>query len=518
MPRAFDPRRGERPLFDALLDARERHGGSKPILEDQDRRALSYTDLVRASFALGRKIAGFTRPREAVGVLLPSSVGGVVTFFALQASGRTPVMLNFTSGARNLKAACRAAGVKSILTSRRFTEQGKFEQLAQELGTVATLVWLEDVRAAVGPADKAYAALAGLMPRLFRARRRPDEPGVILFTSGSFGAPRGVVLSQCNLVANVEQVDAHIDLDPDWVFFNPLPIFHAFGLIGLLLPLLTGMKAFQYPSPLHYKQIPDLIRATGASVLMATDTFLNQYARNATAEDFESLQFIVCGAEKVREDTHRTFAGRFGGIPVLEGYGATECSPVIAVNQPDANYPGSVGRLLPGLETRLEPVPGIEEGGRLFVRGPNVMKGYLGPTPDSIDPLPGGWHDTGDVVTIDEQGVVRVKGRVKRFAKIGGEMVSLTAVEDVVSQVWPGWRHAVISVPDARKGERLVLVTDCPEAEVGAIAAWCRRTGSPEIAVPKRILKVDEVPVLGSGKVDYVAIQQMADSQGEAAA
>jgi acyl-[acyl-carrier-protein]-phospholipid O-acyltransferase/long-chain-fatty-acid--[acyl-carrier-protein] ligase len=519
MPRAYQAREGERPVFDALLDARDRYGGNKEILEDQDRKPLTYTGLIRAAFVLGRKIAAMTEPGERVGVLLPSSMGVVVTFYGLHAFGRVPVMLNFTSGARNLRAACKAANVKRILTAKRFVENAKLEDLVDTLGASAEIVWLDDVRKSIGTKDKLYGLTAGLFPRRFRTKASPDDPGVVLFTSGSFGAPKGVVLSQRNLVANVAQVAAHIDLDPNWVMFNPLPTFHCFGLTGgVLLPLLTGMKAFEYPSPLHTKQIPPLVRETKASILLATDTFINQYVRVAQKGDFESLHFVVCGAEKVREETHDLFAREYPGVPVLEGYGATEAAPVIAVNQPDDNRRGTVGRVVPALEVRIEPVEGIPQGGRLYVRGPNVMQGYLKPDgSNEVEPLDNGWHDTGDVVAIDPEGLMRIQGRVKRFAKIGGEMVSLTAVEGIAEAVWPDGRHAVVAVPDSKKGERLVLVTDRRDADVTSLAAWARTHGAPELAVPKKILKVPEVPVLGTGKTDYVAIQRMAETEAAAA-
>ena len=517
MPRAYDARAGHRSVFDALIDARDQYGANKPILEDQERNPLSYTDLIRASFALGRKIAGFTAKGERVGVLLPSSAGVVVTFFGLHAFGRTPTMLNFTAGIRNLKAACKNAGVKTILTAHRFINQGKLDDLIDALQTDCKIVYLEDVRAKIGIADKAFAALAGAMPRRFRAPSHPDDPGVILFTSGSFGAPRGVLLTQGNLVANVEQIAAHIDLDPAWVMFNPLPTFHCFGLTGgVLLPILNGMKAFEYPSPLHVKQIPALIKDTGAAVLLATDTFVNQYARAAEPGDLSGLQFVVCGAERVRDETHALVKERFGGVELLEGYGATEAAPVIAVNKPNANKHGTVGQLVPGMETRIEPVPGIPGGGRLFVRGPNVMAGYLNDKGEP-EPLPGGWHDTGDVVAIDDDGFVSIKGRVKRFAKIGGEMVSLNAAESLASSIWPDARHAVISLPDSRKGERLVLVTDRLDAAVAQLVAHAQSSGAPEILVPRKIVRVPEIPVLGTGKTDYVAIQRMAETEARAA-
>ena len=422
-------------------------------------------------------------------------------------------MINFTAGERNIKAAIAAAGVKKVLTARRFIQQAKIDDLIDDIATVAEIVWLDDVRKSIGLPDKLYGLMAGLMPRRFRVKTEPSSPGVILFTSGSFGAPKGVVLSQSNLVANCRQVAQHIALDPAWVMFNPLPTFHCFGLTGgVLLPLLQGMKAFQYPSPLHAKQIVELLPQVKASILFATDTFLNQYARVAGPDDFATLQFVVAGAERVRDETHHLFNTRFHGLKLLEGYGATEAAPVVAVNHPDHNRPGTVGQMLPGMEWRLDPVEGIDQGGRLFLRGPNVMEGYLSPDdPAEIEPLKDGWHDTGDIVEIDEDGYVCILGRAKRFAKIGGEMVSLTAVEGLASAVWPEARHAVVSIPDSRKGEKLVLVTDRKDADVARLAEWARSHGAPELAVPKKIMRVGEVPVLGTGKTDYVAIQQMAE-------
>lgn len=518
MPRPFDAREIERSLFDALIDAKDTFGAKKEILEDQNRTPLSYTDLIRGSFALGRKISQITEPGEKVGILLPSSAGVVVTFFGLHAFGRIPTMLNFTAGLRNLRAACKLAGVKTVLTAHAFIEQGKLHDLIDALESTAKIVYLEEVRAKIGLADKLFAAAAGLVPRLFAAKTKPNDPGVILFTSGSFGAPRGVVLTQANLIANAVQVAAHIDLQPHWVMFNPLPTFHCFGLTGgVILPILTGMKAFQYPSPLHTKQIPPLVKDSKASILLATDTFVNQYARSAEPGELSGLEFIVCGAEKVREETHNLIAERFGSVPVLEGYGATEASPVVAVNKPNDNRRGTVGGLLPGMEYRIEPVEGIPGGGKLLLRGPNIMAGYLRED-GGVDPPAGGWHDTGDVVSIDDNGTwITIKGRVKRFAKIGGEMVSLTAAEDLAVAVWPNERHAVISMPDPKKGERLVLVTDRHDAAVDALLKHAQEIGAPELAVPRKILKVSEVPVLGTGKTDYVAIQRMADAQAKAA-
>jgi acyl-[acyl-carrier-protein]-phospholipid O-acyltransferase / long-chain-fatty-acid--[acyl-carrier-protein] ligase len=511
--RAFDSAKAQSTIFDALIASSRKYGLRKPILEDQERNPLTYLDLIRASFALGKKIAAFTRKGERVGVMLPSSSGGVVTFFALHAFGRVPCMLNFTAGIRNLKAACELAGVKTVLTSHRFVEQGKLHDLVDALETLTNVVYLEDVRKTVGLSDRLFAAAAGALPKQFRTPLSPSDPGVILFTSGSFGAPRGVVLSHSNLVANAKQVAQHIRLDPNWVFFNPLPIFHCFGLTGgALLPIFEGMKAFQYPSPLHIKQIPPLVKDTKANVLFATDTFINQYARSAEPDELSGLTFVVCGAEKVREETHNLIAQKFGPIPLLEGYGATEASPVIAVNKPEDNRRGTVGGLLPGIETRLEPVEGIPGGGKLLVRGPNIMAGYLKPGGD-IEAPAGGWHDTGDVVSLSDDDWIKILGRVKRFAKVGGEMVSLTAAEDLASAVWPDCRHAVIALPDPKKGERLILVTDRRDADPAALIAHAQQIGAPELAVPRKVIKVQEIPLLGTGKTDYPAIQRIVDAE-----
>jgi acyl-[acyl-carrier-protein]-phospholipid O-acyltransferase/long-chain-fatty-acid--[acyl-carrier-protein] ligase len=288
----------------------------------------------------------------------------------------------------------------------------------------------------------------------------------------------------------------------------------------VFLPLFTGHKAFLFPSPMQVKEIPKLLKDTGANVFFATDTFAQQYVRNAADGDFANVRLLVCGAERVKEETRETYLSRFN-IELLEGYGATEASPVISINLPGRNRHGTVGTFLPAIEWRLEPVPGIEGGQRLFVRGPNVMRGYLDPTKASgIDLLPEGWHDTGDVVDVDSDGFIRILGRVKRFAKVGGEMVSLNAVEGYAATVWPNNAHAAIALPDSRKGERIILFTDNPHAQAEDLLAWAKANGAPEIAIPKRLVNVDAIPVLGSGKTDYVALGRIAAdllAQAEAA-
>lgn len=512
----FDRQGARISLFRALLQAVARHGKSRVALEDAERKPLTYGRLILGALVLGRKLAAVTQTGERVGLLLPNVQAMVVTLFGLSAYGRVPALLNFTAGPRNLKAAGELAGLKTIVTSRRFIDQGKLDDELEALGEGRRIVYLEDVRRQITSLDKAWGALTSLAPGLAHRPHEaaPDDAAVVLFTSGTEGTPKGVVLSHANLVSNARQVFAHAAgaISERDIFMNPLPAFHSFGLTaGILVPLLHGMKVVLYPSPLHYKQVPKLIGETGATFLLATDTFLQGYARAAEADALKSVRYVVAGAERVKAETRRMWEPY--GTVILEGYGCTECSPVLAVNTPLATREGSVGRLLPGIEARLDPVEGITEGGRLLVRGPNVMAGYLSAgEPGRIVPPEGGWHDTGDIVVI-EDGFVTIRGRAKRFAKLGGEMVSLAAVETMIAKVWPDQNHVVVALPDARKGEQLVLVTEKPDAERDALLEAAQAQGFPELWVPRAILVTGTIPVLGNGKIDYGATRDLAISR-----
>ena len=504
----------DRTLFHALVDAKDIHGGTAQVVEDVRRAPLTYSRLITGSLALGRPLAEGTQQGQAIGVLLPNVAGVVVTFFALQAKGRVPAMLNYTAGLTNLKAACTAAEIRTIVTARAFVDQAKLGEVVAGLAeTGITIRYLEDIAAGIGAGAKLRALIATRFAlRSQRALRiSPDAPAVILFTSGSEGLPKGVVLTHRNLLANCHQLSARIDFNESDVVLNALPVFHSFGLTGgTLLPILSGVKTVLYPSPLHYRIVPALAYDANATILFGTDTFLSGYARMAHGYDFYSLRYIFAGAERVRDETRRTYAEKFG-LRILEGYGATEAAPVIAVNTPMHFKAGSVGRLLPGVEGRLDPVPGIEEGGRLSIRGPNVMAGYLkADRPGVLQPPEDGWHDSGDIVTIDDAGFVTIRGRAKRFAKIGGEMVSLPAVEGYAGALWPDGEHAVVTRPDARKGEQLVLFTTRKDATASALQVWAKANGVTELMVPKDIRVLDALPVLGTGKIDYVTIGTLA--------
>jgi acyl-[acyl-carrier-protein]-phospholipid O-acyltransferase / long-chain-fatty-acid--[acyl-carrier-protein] ligase len=507
----FDIRHAEKNVMTALVQARNIYGGKRQIIVDGDERVLSYDDILKGSFAIGSALRKHTSKGEAIGVLLPTGVGSVIGFFALHAFGRVPAMLNFTAGERGLKAACKAAQIKTVVTAHKFVEIGKFEDLIAQMQDTVKFIYLEDVRENLSIVDKIY-ALAGLYaPWAVASRRKPDDVGVILFTSGTEGEPKGVVLSHKNLLANVEQVRAHVAFHDSDIVFNPLPTFHCFGLtVGSLMPLMMGLKSVQHPSPLQARTIAKRVKDSGSTILLATDTFISQYSRAGDQGDLNSLRLAVCGAERVRDETRAIIRKKYN-IEILEGYGVTEAAPVVSANQVGANKTGTVGRLLSGMEHRLEPVEGIPNAGRLHVRGPNVMMGYLRPDqPGVVQPLLDGWHDTGDVVSVDKEGFIAIRGRLKRFAKIGGEMVSLAVVENCASAIWPDHMHAAIALADDRKGEQIILVTDAPSANRGEMIAWARNHGVPELAVPRSIVMTTSVPVLGTGKTDYVRVKELA--------
>ncbi|MFO1246807.1 MAG: AMP-binding protein [Alphaproteobacteria bacterium] len=507
----YDPAAARRAVFHALLEARDQFGGDSIALVDGDDRALSYDEVIRASFALGSAITRGTRSGECVGVMLPTGAAGAIAFFALSAFGRIPTMLNFTSGAAALKSALNTAQVKRVITAHRLVDKAELGDVIAAMGEFQFL-YLEDVRKALSLKDKLTAVAGKLAPRLVAARPRARDTGAILFTSGTEGAPKGVALSHENLMANVAQVRDRFAIYPDDVMFNALPIFHCFGLTGgTILPLIAGIKVVTHPSPLQPREIVRRIGQHRATLILSTDTFINQYARCSEDGALDSLRAAVCGAERLRDET-RIFLRKKSSLELIEGYGVTETAPVAAVNTVEDNHPGTVGRLLHGMEARVEPVEGIAGAGQLYVRGPNIMQGYIKPdAPGVIVPPEDGWHNTGDIVAIDEDGFIAIRGRLKRFAKIGGEAVSLAVVENIAAALWPDHSHAAVAVPDGRKGEKIVLVTTAPDARRLDMIGWAQNHGVAELSVPREVIMAQSIPLLATGKTDYVSVQKMAE-------
>ncbi|HRE16767.1 MAG TPA: bifunctional acyl-ACP--phospholipid O-acyltransferase/long-chain-fatty-acid--ACP ligase [Rhodocyclaceae bacterium] len=508
--------RPEQTLFSALCDAADIFGRKRRVLEDIKQIEYSYNDLLKMALMLGRLVERMTVPGERVGLLLPNLAPTVGLLIGLSGRRRVPAMLNYTAGADAMQAACTAAEIRTVVSSRAFVEQAKLGDKLAALQNIR-LVYLEDLREQVSLADKLWLIGYALRyPRRCELHSSPEDAAVVLFTSGSEGKPKGVVLPHRAILANIAQIRALIDFSVDDKVLNALPIFHSFGLTaGALLPVLTGANLFLYPTPLHYRIIPELAYDRSCTVLFGTSTFLGNYAKFAHPYDFYRLRYVVAGAEKLSDAVRGLWFEKFG-IRIFEGYGATETAPVLAVNTPMAYRSGTVGQLLPGIEHTLVPVPGIAQGGILHVKGPNVMAGYLKADhpgvlqPPASDAGPG-WYETGDVVEIDDEGFVKIVGRVKRFAKIAGEMVSLEVVEKLAVAASPAAVHAASSHPDPAKGEALVLFTTDDALSRELLAAKARELGMPELAVPRKIRLVGSLPLLGTGKVDYVSLKKMAE-------
>src|SRR6478609_5600984 len=382
----------DRTMVQAVLQAAETHGRGRIAIEDPVSGSLSYKRMLVGAAILGAKLMPLAPEGRAIGVMLPNANGAVLAILGLMTAGRVPAMINFTAGAANILSACTAAQIDTIVSSRVFVEKARLRNLVAAIEKTVKIVYLEDIRAGITLGDKLRGLIGYKTPLL---ARKPDDWAAILFTSGSEGVPKGVVLSNRNMLANAAQAAARIDFGRQDKVFNVLPMFHSFGLtVGTVLPLVSGVRIYLYPSPLHYRTVAELVYGVNATIMFGTDTFLNGYARVAHPYDFRSLRYILAGAEPVKESTRRTYMEKFG-LRILEGYGVTETAPALALNTPMFNRFGTVGRILPGMEAQLEPVPGVDEGGRLSVRGPNVMLGYLKvDNPGVLEPPPEGWHDT----------------------------------------------------------------------------------------------------------------------------
>lgn len=483
------------------------------VIEDIQRKPNSYKDLIIKSFVLGRFFKKKTSHFQHVGMLLPNTIATVCTFFGLSAYERVPVMLNFSVGAKSMLSMCKTAQVKLVITSLTFIKTAKLEASVEILKSNGIEVfYLESLAKKINLFDKIGAFLRYKIKRIPH-KTGGDKKAVILFTSGSEGEPKAVVLSHANIISNTKQMSALETINITDLVFNALPMFHSFGLtVGTLFPLLEGSRLFLYPSPLHYRVIAELVYELGATVMFGTDTFFRGYGKIAHPYDFHNIRFMFGGAEGVKLDTRNMWMERMG-IRMMEAYGSTECSPVITANNSIFNRFGSIGKLLPAIKYKIEPVPGIEKGGELLVKGPNIMQGYIMPdNPGVLVPLEGGWYHTGDVVEIDEIGFVYIKDRIKRFAKIGGEMVSLNAVHEMVLKAYewmgPDFEYGIVAVPHESKGEQLVLVTNNQQVKQDVLHDYIKNNGMSELFLPRIILYHDHIPLLATGKTDNVTLKK----------
>lgn len=494
---------GEVNLFNELIYAAKYYGEDRVICKDMAGQ-VTYKDILLNTYVLSRRLrAAIPSEERRIGVMLPNSIGHVVTLFALFYNGHSPVMLNYSAGVQTILDACETADVRTILTSKEFIQKGQLENVADALSANYRLIYLEDIRRTISLTHK----LQGLVAFRRRKRVHYHNNEVVLFTSGSEYRPRGVVLSHENIYSNVQQTRSVIDFGTTDRMLNAMPMFHSFGLTaGALLPLMAGIQTYLYPSPLHYKRIPELAGEEQSTILFGTSSFLEKYGQNATPEHFASLRYAVVGAERLKPEVEAFWKEKFG-LQIMQGYGATETSPIMCLDTPINHGEGTVGRFFPGMSHRLVPVEGISRGGRLQIQGPNLMKGYLEYGKGYVRQE--GWYDTGDVVSIDEDGFVTIIGRLKRFAKISGEMVSLNLVEQVAARAFGSTDFAAINVPDRVRGERIILVTTLTDVSLIPIRQTVEAMGYSKLHIPNEIVKIEEFPLLGSGKTDYVSLNAM---------
>lgn len=507
-------------LYQSLIESAKVYGFNKVIMEDIENNSVTYRGLLLKSFILANVITKYSVEKQYIGIMLPNMVVTAITFYAVQACGRVPTMVNFTAGADSIINSCNTARANVILTSKKFVKKAELETLiAQLISAKFNIVYLEDVSKQITIWSKLIGMFGSMFPQFyyynFCKHHDSSKPAVVLFTSGTESQPKAVVLSHQNIQANVNQVISKLDLNPYDVLFNALPMFHCFGLNGSVLAAITGVKTFFYPSPLHYRIIPEIIYDVSATIIFSTDTFLNGYAKYAHPYDFCSLRYIFAGAEKLKPQTRQLWLDKYG-IRIFEGYGVTECSPVLSMNTPMHDLPGSVGRFVPKIKYILQPVEGIENGGRLCIQGPNLMLGYIRPEnpkiiePTKVDGLGSHWYDTGDIVSVNSDGYITILGRAKRFAKIAGEMISLAKVEEIASNIDNSGTHAVVYISDESRYEQIWLFTDSSIIDKSIYTKFIKNNGLTNLYIPKFIQKIDEIPILATGKINYVKVVDMA--------
>jgi len=518
-----------RPLHREFVHAMRRHP-FRFAMADQNRPHVSSLQSLIGSIVLARALRRHWEGQRHVGILLPPTVAGALVNVAAPLCGKTSVNLNYTVGKSGLEAAVRLAGLRTIVTSRVFVEKAKLE-----LPDGPSVIWIEDVARTIGTGQKLFASvLAFCAParviELACGQQTPvtmDDLATIIFSSGSTGEPKGVMLSYFNIDANAQGVGQVLHLYHDEKVLGILPFFHSFGYLVFWFVMFNNAGIVFHPSPLDVAAIGELVSRYRVTFLVTTPTFLQLYLRRCTPEQFSSLRVVLTGAEKLPARLVQAFEDRFG-IGPIEGYGITECAPVVAVNCPDfraagyyqpASRRGTVGQPLPGVSVQIvdpdtfTPLP-PDTSGMLLVKGPNVMQGYLGREDLTAKALHDGWYITGDLALLDEDGFLTITDRLSRFSKIGGEMVPHGRVEEALQQAAGADMQvfAVTGIPDERKGEQLAVLHTLDESQIPGIVSKLAANGLPNLYIPPRpnFIKVDALPMLGTGKMDLRSLKRIA--------
>lgn len=520
---------GRRTLHREFIHAMRRHP-FRFTMADQTRPRVSSLQALIGSIVLARTLRRHWEGQRHVGLLLPPTVAGALLNVAALLCGKTSVNLNYTVGKSGLDAAVRLAGLRTIVTSRVFVEKAKLD-----LPDGPSILWLEDIARTIGTGEKLTASFLALCAPARLIERTcgqtvpltMDDVATIIFSSGSTGEPKGVMLSHFNVDANVQGASQVLHLYQDERVLGILPFFHSFGYLVFWLVTLNGQNIVFHPSPLDAIAIGDLVQRYRVTFLVTTPTFLQLYQRRCAPEQFSSLRVVITGAEKLPARLAQAFEDHFGVVPV-EGYGVTECAPVIAVNCPDfraagffqpASRRGTVGQPLPGVSVQIvdpdsfAPLP-ADTPGMLLVKGPNVMQGYLGREDLTASAIRDGWYITGDIAKLDEDGFLTITDRLSRFSKIGGEMVPHGKVEEALQQAAGADMQvfAVTGIPDEKKGERLAVLHTLDESRLPDILSKLTEQGLPNLFIPGRnqFVRVDALPVLGTGKLDLRGIKRVA--------
>ena len=496
-------------LHHVFIKTARKHGRKTAFIDIGTDRRITYSRALTGALLLSRKFGEF--PPGFIGIMLPTSAGAGLSIVAALMSGRVPVMINYSTGAeQNVRYAQKKCDFRTVITSQRLLQK-------IDCPEVEGMVFIEDVMAGVSTMEKVKAAAMARLPASMIIKRvfqcSEDDNAIILFTSGSEKDPKAVQLTHRNILANIEGFSEMVELSFRDVMLATLHFFHVFGItVNLWAPIYHGMTIVTYPNPLDFRRVCEIVRDEKPTIMVGTPSFLRGYLLKSEKGDFESIKLAISGADKCPDALREGFLKKHN-IVLLEGYGTTETSPVISVNTPDQNRPGSVGKVIPGVEVRIENYETGEEcspgeTGRILVRGDNVMKGYLEDFEETSMRIRHGWYDTGDMGYLDEDGFLWHAGRLKRFVKIGGEMVSLVRVEDVLERYLPeGVSCCVVEVPDAIKGARIVaaLSEKVDEEEI------LRKMASdlPNIAIPRQFVVIGDLPKMGSGKVDFRKVTEM---------
>jgi acyl-[acyl-carrier-protein]-phospholipid O-acyltransferase/long-chain-fatty-acid--[acyl-carrier-protein] ligase len=522
---AFAHRRSAADLLHTRFIQTARRRWSSFCMADTTGTELTYGKTLIGSLLLANWVRQHCGGDAMVGVLLPASVGGSLANIAILLAGKVPVNLNFTAGREAMASAADQCGIKTIVTSRLFLSKANLEKMDG-------MVYLEELRKDFTSAKKLAAAVKALaLPSSWLSRRyvksqKSRDLATVIFSSGSTGAPKGVMLSHFNVVSNIEGIRQVFQLTEDDRIMGVLPLFHSFGFTGTLwLPLLGGFGVVYHPNPTDAKTIGEIVRKYRATLLISTPTFYAGYQRRCSKEEFASLRYLIAGAEKLREQIAKGYEEKFG-LTILEGYGCTELAPVVSVNAPDVfdgnekqigHKPGTVGHPIPGVIVKvIDPdserplAPG--ETGLLLAKGPNVMLGYLKQPELTARALRDGWYVTGDIAAVDEDGFIRITDRLSRFSKIGGEMVPHMKIEEIINQALGSAASVVTALPDEQRGEKLIAFY--AQNGVTKEELWERLNKSelPKLWIPKRehLYMIDSLPLLGSGKVDLKTVKAMA--------